>query len=52
MDAIIRLKVLHLLISKPNAQIFKQKFKILQYIKTFKINYGMANMEMQVYNHH
>lgn len=39
-------------IFKLSALKFNKIYQILQYIKTSQVNYGMANMEMQVFTNH
>ena len=37
---------------KLSALQFNKRYRILQYIKTSQVNYGMANMETQVFTNH
>ena len=39
-------------IFKLSALKFNHRYRILEYIKTSQVNYGMANMEMQVFTNH
>jgi hypothetical protein len=50
--ATLRLKVSLMQIFKLSALKFNHRYRILEYIKTSQVNYGMANMEMQVFTNH